>query len=1501
MKQQIIRLIFLLTFGFAQQPGLIARDAPIQRAEPVACKTEMLNQFCTKSFDAFKKHKADKDLTMLLPGNWKNREGEARYVWGSNGCIFGTNLYEDIGYGQKFYVDGFYEIYGAYFWFGFADGETGDVVFTIWDWDDDQGKPGNVLETKTVPLKDIEASLTFEPDPDHSHGPQPGAFFVEFDEPVLLVDDYVIGVDFSDLNEFEEGEYWLGNYSSLMGDGGNLTMAWLWEIYGWYSIESVGFSTDIAVFPLVDVTGLNIRTLTLLVDQEAGGTVEGYGEYAGGSVIAISADPNMPEYGFNHWEDEDGNIVSQQNPYIFIMPAEDIILTAVFKEVDFAGGSGSEADPWLIETVENLNCVRYFCGEDHHDKYFKQIENINLDVKPYNENEGWLPICYSYDHSFRGNYNGNGHTINGLYINRPEDDLQGLFGYAYEAYVSDLGLTNIDVNGQDFVGGLIGYSFNYTTVKNSYSSGNVSGRNRVGGLIGFNRRYSNIENSFSDTNISGKYRVGGLVGAHRFNSTIINSYATGSVFGEEKVGGLAGWVDNSSILNSYSTGYIDSEFVENIGGLIGGGQNIETTSAYWNTETSRQAGSAGGEGRITQEMVSSETFGNWDFYAIWSIEEEEAYPYLQWQEVPGEHNYPPDFYMLTLIADPEEGGYLDGAGELFVGEEVKVLAYPNPGYYFLYWKDEDDNIISLENEFIYTMEEEDIAFYAFFDMYEPSDKMRLIFNTGLGEGKTVTLPLFGKVDVIVDWGDGNQEAFNSEGTKNHTYDVEDIYTVYISGELSQFGKGYLVYDNAEKLVKVTSFGDIGLTSLSGAFNGAANLLEVPAKLPSTVSDLSYMFTGALSFNQDIGDWHVGNVKNMKLMFSNAMLFNQHIGSWNISNVSNMQGMFYGALSFNQNISNWDVSNVENFEFFLLDSELSVKHYNSLLIDWSYLNLNEGVDFHGGNSQYNLGVPSDRRDYIIEQFNWNIEDGGDTGEDFDLFRLELKKNPENAAIIDGGGFYDQGEVIKITAIANEGFEFIHWANAGNEVVSVEADFYYTMPAEDVTLTANFDTDFSILSLYADPEEGGSVFGGGGYEEGTEVMITADAGEGWVFVKWTGDTEYVDDNGAESTTVSIPAEDIAIIANFKKIYFLTLRPEPIEGGVVKSAGEYIEGEEVTVNAIANEGFGFFEWVDAGNEMVSDKAEFVYTMPDDDVKLIANFELIKSDIVFNIVDKESNSIISDAVITFDNVTNDPGVCDFKDVLPGTYDYEVKAEKYFYEKGFLTVADEDINKTVGMRRFGPNMMIAHDVLALPARQITIDVEVLNANDIVAFQMDFKLPEGFEKVEESAVLSERATDHFLITQVSGDLITIVSYSLHNTPYKGSSGVIASFDLTSPDKAGEWLLVPENVILAASPAQNIFTGAFGSVITLTTETTVNRYEAVEVKVFPNPARNKFTIESNEIIKQIRLIDISGQVVKDKFANELSYNVNVHDLRPGMYFLQIFTKDGGVTERVQVKR
>jgi hypothetical protein len=299
--------------------------------------------------------------------------------------------------------------------------------------------------------------------------------------------------------------------------------------------------------------------------------------------------------------------------------------------------------------------------------------------------DGFDPIGDSEtsETNFTGTFDGLGHVITDLYINRPEENYVGLFGYNKGATIKNVGLKEINIQGAFYTGGLVGQNEN-SAITRCFTEGAVVGtKGYVGGLVGENSNssisysyaaakikatgawYNQIQNigglvghneggsinySYATGAVTPGYacdKVGGLVGENSYyintvsgitNPGIIsNSYATGGVKGWHYVGGLVGWNSASSIDKSYATGKVDGDYNE--GGLVGGyNSGSIITSSFWDIETTTQETSAGGgTGKTTEELMTLSTFtdAGWVISAeggkdtVWRIYEGYTYPLLR--------------------------------------------------------------------------------------------------------------------------------------------------------------------------------------------------------------------------------------------------------------------------------------------------------------------------------------------------------------------------------------------------------------------------------------------------------------------------------------------------------------------------------------------------------------------------------------------------------------------------------------------------------------------------------------------------------------------------------------------------------------------------------------------------------------------------------------------------------------------------------------------------------
>ena len=220
--------------------------------------------------------------------------------------------------------------------------------------------------------------------------------------------------------------------------------------------------------------------------------------------------------------------------------------------------------------------------------------NITLDKNIDLTGKGWTPIGTSFDNSYKGTFDGGGHTITGLAVTT-NDQFVGLFGYLNRAgTVKNVVMEGIQITSNHrlgYAGGVVGYSWG--TIENCSVSGSVSGTDCVGGVVGSQKAGSIIGCSSSAT-VKGKHYVGGVAGEKW--GTMTACYATGNVtleiasqknnFG----GGVVGLNGGSRVLACYATGNVTSTGSStgnvHIGGLFGDSYTT-VTACYWKNNQER--------------------------------------------------------------------------------------------------------------------------------------------------------------------------------------------------------------------------------------------------------------------------------------------------------------------------------------------------------------------------------------------------------------------------------------------------------------------------------------------------------------------------------------------------------------------------------------------------------------------------------------------------------------------------------------------------------------------------------------------------------------------------------------------------------------------------------------------------------------------------------------------------------------------------------------------------
>lgn len=348
-----------------------------------------------------------------------------------------------------------------------------------------------------------------------------------------------------------------------------------------------------------------------------------------------------------------------------------------FTITDFIG-SGTSESPFQITRKHQLKC---FNGGNNDYILMNDIEFSEADFAEggdfYNNGYGYRSIG-----PFSGVFDGNGHAIRGLHQDITVRSLYreaGLFGsviggiiknlrmencyfkgYASNSDVSNVGsvagkidegsiivgcssVNNLSVGGF-YTGGIVGYAGNNCEVKNCYNTSNIANSNCSGGIVGYLYGYSgksvisrcyNTGNIANDNNWMEMYsrtKAGGISG-NVYYAIVYDCFNTGNIGPGYGLGGIAGSMLFSSIRNCYNIGCVGGS--EYAGGIVGFGDESNKVLGCYYLDRNAVGVAYGQNAAVSvsiDALLSSDTFGAFDFDAVWTMEGNDAFPYPELKE-----------------------------------------------------------------------------------------------------------------------------------------------------------------------------------------------------------------------------------------------------------------------------------------------------------------------------------------------------------------------------------------------------------------------------------------------------------------------------------------------------------------------------------------------------------------------------------------------------------------------------------------------------------------------------------------------------------------------------------------------------------------------------------------------------------------------------------------------------------------------------------------------------
>ena len=205
-----------------------------------------------------------------------------------------------------------------------------------------------------------------------------------------------------------------------------------------------------------------------------------------------------------------------------------------------------------------------------------------------------------------------------------------------------------------------------------------------------------------------------------------------------------------------------------------------------------------------------------------------------------------------------------------------------------------------------------------------------------------------------------------------------------------------------------------------------------------------------------------------------------------------------------------------------------------------------------------------------------------------YTITLSANPSNGGNVTGGGTYQEGQSCTVHATANTGYNFVNWTANGAQA-STNANYTFTVTG-NLSLVAHFSASSYIITALADPEEGGSVSGSGGYNYGDQCTLTATTNQGYTFVNWTKDGTEVTTNPTYDFTVT---EAATYVAHFDIVSFMIdATTDPDNGGSIMGVGSYDYGQICTLSIEPYENYTFIHWTENG-VVVSEEQSFSFTV--------------------------------------------------------------------------------------------------------------------------------------------------------------------------------------------------------------------------------------------------------------------------------------------------------------------
>lgn len=588
-------------------------------------------------------------------------------------------------------------------------------------------------------------------------------------------------------------------------------------------------------------------------------------------------------------------------------------------------------------------------------------------------------------------------------------------------------------------------------------------------------------------------------------------------------------------------------------------KDILTTSSYpvgAGTTTGDGEYSNGDAVTITATPNTGYVFSHWQDDSGEMVSKEASYTF----NIYGLQNYTAVFVMAGQVApivNPEGAGSVTGGGDYSVGDVIQLKAVANEGYIFGAWYDEDGNILSNDATFNYTVKEVNYIKADFIRIYSIAVVANIAEAGTVSEGGNYQSGAIIQLTATANDGYAFKNWTNEAGNVLSTEAVFD-YTVTSNQTLTA---NFEAYSGTKYTLSMgVNIEGAGTVTGGGDYipNSSATIEAIPAD--------GYKF----------GAWHYdnGNGQESLLSFDNPHTFNVTGNIRVEAQFSEIDQVIANVLPQGAGV----VNGSGEYQYGQMATLIATANDGYQFSHWT--------DYQGNIFSHNASIEVNV--YGTRRF---------TAHFVSIVTITTMAQPAEAGTTSGGGNFATGEIIRLTATANDGYVFSNWTNEAGNVISTEAIFNYTI-TNDQTLTANFESHSGTmytLTMDMNIQGAGTVSGGGSYIPNAQATIEAVPADNYRFVTWHADNgngqEYV--LSEENPYTFEVYNNLRIEAQFEEIDQVITSVLPVGAGVVNGSGAYQYGQMATLTAKANDGYRFSHWTDEVGNVLNELSSFEVTV--------------------------------------------------------------------------------------------------------------------------------------------------------------------------------------------------------------------------------------------------------------------------------------------------------------------